>query len=109
MGIGAGYYFASAAASMLILVVLAILPMLEQKIDDFNQYRTYKVQCIYTETVKQHFKEVFRRSKLKYEMVNEVKEGDKMLLTWQAHGHVRQHEALADMLVKDALVERFEY
>lgn len=109
MGIGAGYYFASAAVSVLILVVLAILPMLEQQIDNFNQYRTYKLQCTYTATVKQHFSEVFRRSKLRSEIVNEVKEGDKISITWQAHGHVREHEALADMLVKDELVERFEY
>ena len=46
MGIGAGHYFASASGSILILIVLAILPYLERKIDRFNQSKIYSIQCV---------------------------------------------------------------
>ena len=109
MGIGAGYYMASASASVLVLIVLAILPRIEQRINKISQYRTYKVQCSYTPTVKQEFGELLEHSKLKCVLMAEIKDDNRLTLTWQAHGHIRDHQMLVELLTSNDKVERFEY
>ncbi|MGN6478030.1 MAG: MgtC/SapB family protein [Flavipsychrobacter sp.] len=109
MGIGAGYYFYSAIASVFILIVLAILPRIERRVDNFNQYRTYKIQCTYSTEVKAHFESILRASHLKYILVNELKEGNRLSITWQVNGHVKDHHQLTDVFMNDALAEKVEY
>jgi len=109
MGIGAGYYLYSAIASVFILIVLAILPRIERRVDNFNQYRTYKIQCTYSTDVKAHFESILRASHLKYSLVNELKEGNRLSITWQVNGHVKDHRSLTDAFMNDALAEKVEY
>src|SRR5262249_41653892 len=45
MGIGGGFYWASAYISVLILVVLIVLPYLEKVIDQLNQLKEYTIKC----------------------------------------------------------------
>jgi putative Mg2+ transporter-C (MgtC) family protein len=108
MGIGGGFYFASAAASILIFIVLALLPMVEIRIDNFSQFRTYKIECTYSSGAIAHFDGLMSRSKLKFKLVSQVKEANKLTLIWQIQGHVKNHSQLADTLMSDPLVERLE-
>ena len=108
MGIGAGYYFAAAVTSILIVIVLSILPQLEIRIDEYNQYREYKITCTYSPATIAHLEEVFNRSVLRAKLVSQSKEGNQLLLTWQVQGHIRNHKELANILMADGLVERLE-
>ena len=49
MGIGAGYYFPAASASILILFVLAVLPYFENIIERMNQSKVYSIACPFSE------------------------------------------------------------
>lgn len=109
MGIGAGYYTSSAFSSVFILIVLAILPRIERRIDNYNQYRMYKIQCAYSPEIKAHFEAILQESRLRYSLVNELKEGNRLSVTWQVNGHLADHRKLTDVLMNDALADRVEY
>ena len=109
MGIGQGYYFASTTASILILIVLAILPYLENFIDQLNQSKLYIIQCDFSENARLRFEQLFRQFNLRSKSVKEIKEGNDLSMTWQVQGRAKNHEQFIAAIVKDAAVKRFEY
>lgn len=109
MGIGAGYYFASVCACVLIVIVLAVLPYLETLIDRLNQSKEYIIQCNFAPGIRQHFEEIFRRYGLRFKIISEIKESDKLHITWLAQGHANSHLQFMDAIIKDELAQRVEY
>lgn len=109
MGIGGGRYFASACASILILVVLALLPYVERFIDQINSTRTYTIQCTFDPSAKQNFETMLSVSKLRYKLASQVKEGNKLFTTWEVRGHSKNHITFITALEQDKSIERFEY
>jgi len=109
MGIGGGRYFASACASILILVVLALLPYVERFIDQINLTRTYTIQCTFDPSAKQNFETMLSVSRLRYKLASQVKEGNKLFTTWEVRGHSKNHITFITALEQDKSIERFEY
>jgi putative Mg2+ transporter-C (MgtC) family protein len=109
MGIGAGHYFASACASVLIVVVLSVLPYLENLIDRFNQSRIYLIRCTYSNGIRQQYEKQLKQHKLGFRLTKEIKEGNKLSVTWQVHGHAKNHQSFISAIQEDENVERFEY
>lgn len=109
MGIGGGHYFASACASILILVVLALLPYVERFIDQINSTRTYTIQCTFDPSAKQNFETMLSVSRLRYKLASQVKEGNKLFTTWEVRGHSKNHITFITALEQDKSIERFEY
>lgn len=109
MGIGAGYYFAAACASVLILVVLAVLPYCEEWIDRLHQSREYTLQCPYSEESIQKYENCFRRHGLGCKVVNQSRSGDELTTTWQASGRSKSHDNFIREIRADKLVTRFDY
>lgn len=109
MGIGAGYYFASAWASVLILVVLAVLPWCENFIDVFNQSKIYSIDCTYSENTVTQVEQLLKQYNLKYKLTSQVKEGNNLLCKWQVQGHAKNHQQFMSTITKDETVKRVEY
>ena len=109
MGIGAGYYSASAAASVFILVVLAVLPYIEKMIDKLNQIKVYTIEYNFSDERKVRYEELLKQYHLKYKLVKQVKEGNDLSVTWQVHGSAKNHEQFIASLMNDTAVKRFEY
>ncbi len=109
MGIGAGYYVASAAASLLIIFVLAILPYAEQRIDKISQNRTYIIQRTYTENIAHTYENIMRQHKLKFKKTSQVKERDVVTITWDVRGNEKNHDVFCNIISNDEMVQRFEY
>lgn len=109
MGIGAGHYFASASASVLILVVLAVLPYLENVIDKLNQLKIYSLQCDFTEGARLHYEKQFDDYNLKFKLVKEIKEGNKLSVTWHVQGRAKNHQSFISAIQQDEKAGRFEY
>lgn len=109
MGIGAGHYFAAACASVLILVVLAVLPYFENVIDKINQSKVYSVQCNFKEGGRVLYEDRLKQYKLRFKLVKEIKEGKNLFVTWQVQGHTKNHEQFIAAMMKDESVTRFEY
>ncbi|AXY76351.1 MgtC/SapB family protein [Paraflavitalea soli] len=109
MGIGAGYYWAAAFASVLILIVLAVLPRLETIIDKLNQSKTYTVSCSYAPDAREQFESLFRQHALKCKAVSETKTENDLSITWFSQGYAVRHEQFIKAMMHHPAVKRFEY
>ncbi len=109
MSIGAGHYFESTCVGVLILLVLAALPYLENLIDQFNQYKEYTVDCNYSDDKKKHFENLLREFKLRFRLMNESKKADDLSFTWEVRGHQNNHDQFIRAVMKDVTVKKFEY
>jgi putative Mg2+ transporter-C (MgtC) family protein len=108
MGIGAGYYFASGFGSVIIIIVLALLPYVEDMIERSNRSMTYNITSNFTSTKKATFIEGFAKHKLKPRLVKEVKENDDLLLSFDAVGSIRNHESMIKALQADGAIKKCE-
>jgi putative Mg2+ transporter-C (MgtC) family protein len=109
MGIGSGHYRDSAVASLLILLVLAVLPYLEKLIDELNQSKEYSVHCDFSEGLKSHYEQMLKDSHLRYRLVNQSKQGNDVSFKWQAQGRAENHERFIAAMMNDPVAVRFEY
>lgn len=109
MGIGAGYYFASACGSLLILFVLAILPYVENIIDVLNQTRVYSVKYLVADDQLLQIEQLLQENKLRYKLTRQLKDGPEVSVSWQVRGHVDRHRRFINALLHDEKIKRFEY
>ena len=109
MGIGAGYYRAAGSVSILMLVVLAVLPFVENFIDQYNQLKEYTVECDYSSDLKEHYENLLKQCKLRFKLVNEAKEGSRLSFTWQVQGHAKNHREFVHAMMEDPSAKKFEH
>lgn len=109
MGIGAGYYFASACASILIIIVLAILPFLEQLIDRLNQTKIYSIECVFSAQATHQFECLLNEHSLKYKLTTQIKKENDLSVCWVVQGHADNHEKFIAAVMKDVSIKRFGY
>jgi putative Mg2+ transporter-C (MgtC) family protein len=109
MGIGAGNYFAAACASILIIIVLTILPYLENVIDRLNQSKTYSIQFDLNQGMRKYYEDLFEKHHLTCKLTGQVKEDALLSITWEAQGPARGHEKFIEDLLLDDRVKRFEF
>lgn len=109
MGIGSGYYFAAACASLLVIFVLAILPYAEAGIDTLRQTRTYVIQRNDTSDIGLYYETIMRQHRLVFKKTSLVKQRDLVTITWEVRGKAKSHDAFCADVSKDELVQRFEY
>lgn len=109
MGIGAGYYFAAAYASALILVVLRVLPYAERMIDKLNQAKEYTIKCIFFNNAAQHYEDIMLRNGLKFVLIRQLKEGSELSLVWQAQGKAVFHKRFINAALNDQSINSFSY
>lgn len=109
MGIGAGYYWTSAAASVLIIFILAVLPYIENIIDRLNQTKNYSIRITGPGNKWQEYEKQMQQAGLKYKLVKQLKLADTITITWKVHGPAKSHERFASFLHEDASVQYFEF
>jgi putative Mg2+ transporter-C (MgtC) family protein len=109
MGIGAGYYFAASCASILIFLILAVLPFLENYIELLNMARTYSITAPFAENLSSSYEAQFKTSGLKYRLVKHVKEEGVLILVWETQGHAKNHKIYIAKMLDDNSLNKFEY
>lgn len=109
MGIGAGQYLFTAAATAVVLVVLWLFPSLEAWIDNFREERTYEVVCTIQPEKFERLEVLFRECGLRVRNRRQVKAGERMTCTWQARGAPECHERLVKLLLTDPEVQEFRF
>ena len=109
MGIGSGFYFASSCASILIFLILAVLPFLENYIELLNVARTYAITVPYTENLSAHFEKSFKNSAIKYRLVKHIKDNGFLVLVWETQGHAKNHDKFIAKMLEDDSLNKFEY
>ncbi len=109
MGIGAGFYFAASCASILIFLILAVLPFLENYIEFLNLARTYSITLPYSENLSDYYEKKLKANKLKFRIVKHVKKDGELMLVWETQGHAKNHAAFIAKMLKEDSINKFEY
>lgn len=109
MGIGSGFYFASACASILIVLILAALPFLENYIEQLNQSRTYLITVPFAENLAHFYEQQIISYRLKCRLIKQVKQDDQLQMIWETQGHASCHENFIKNIIDEADIKRFEY
>jgi putative Mg2+ transporter-C (MgtC) family protein len=107
MGIGGGYYAFVGIATLGVLAVLWIFPSLEHLIDNIRDHRTYLVTCPLIPEKFNEIEALFTDCGLRIASHKRVKSGSTMLCTWEAIGHPKKHEAVAEKLFAHPDIEEF--
>jgi putative Mg2+ transporter-C (MgtC) family protein len=107
MGIGAGYYFASACSSVFMILILALLPYLERYIDTLNQAKKYSVLVVYQKDSIEKIETVFATCKVNYRLVRTNKTEDKINLEWDIQAHKKSHARIAHALMENPDILEF--
>jgi putative Mg2+ transporter-C (MgtC) family protein len=109
MAIGAGLYAASAYASLLILIVLAVLPYMENIIDRIHQSRIYTITYRIDSNANEQIEFFIKEMELRGYVNSEQKDNDLLTTSWQLRGGRSDHEAFIAQLKKEKTVIRFSY
>lgn len=108
MGIGAGYYFASACASLSILFILAVLPSLQKQIDRLNQSRSFYIRSHRESNAVMLCEGEMKRLKIKYKLIRQVRDGEKIYLTWTLHGRSENMSSFFESMFKAEYIDFME-
>lgn len=108
LGIGTGYYFASACGSLLILFVLAILPSVETTIDKFNQSRELIVHFSVRQDQTAACETLLAELSLKYRPVKTIKDDQLLRISWLIQGSERKFRTLLAQLKTMEAIHYFE-
>lgn len=109
MGIGAGAYLAAAYASVLVIIVLAVLPYAEQLIDRISQTRTYVLRVRFFENAAETFEATMKQQQLLVKRTGIVRDGGLLTITWEVRGAANRHDQFCTSLHTDPRVEYFAY
>lgn len=108
MGIGAGYYFAAAYSSVLMILILAILPYLERYIDELNQSKEYSIVTVYNEAAIVQIEKIFKEAKVKFRLIRINKTDNRVNFEWEIQAHKKRHEKLSNSLMSNEIVLEFK-
>lgn len=105
MGVGAGYYFASACAALMILSILTLLTFLQNKIDFINEHKTLRITFKRSDDGHARCKELFSAYGVKSKLLTQRRNLDHVVLEWQIHGSKYALESLYASLLQDPIFE----
>ncbi|KAF2513631.1 MgtC/SapB family protein [Flavobacterium zhairuonense] len=105
MGVGAGYYFASACAALMILLILTMLTVLQDKIDISNEHKILRITFKCGEDGHKICKELFSEYDIKSKLIVQRRNQDHITLEWQVHASKKSMESLSQALLQDPIFE----
>ena len=105
MGIGAGHYFASGCAGVIIIFVLAVLPYAEKLIDNINQNRVYTISYLTGAEGADRYEKLFTQFNLKYKKTTQSKKDDLLTISWAVKGRPKNHELFSKAIMEDQTIK----
>ncbi|MEP7320676.1 MAG: MgtC/SapB family protein [Saprospiraceae bacterium] len=108
MGVGAGMYGASITACIIILIVLAILPFLEDKMEAFNQIKTYTIECALSIDIVTHIRSKCTNHHLKNKIISLEKFKSKVIVMVWVRGAEANINSFTKFLWTDDQINGFK-
>lgn len=108
MGIGGGYYIASASGSLLILFILLILPCFQKIIDQKNQFRVLTIQYQQNSGAFEICQSLMKQHKIRYQMIKQIREKDKMTTVWEMHANQTNLILFSNRIMLESAIDRVE-
>ncbi len=98
MGIGGGEYLLAGVMVIAAMIVLWVLPVIENRIDNVREERIYEIVCAANFDRLEEFEKLFRREGLRVQSHNQTKSGGDMTCSWSAAGSPEKHARLVRIL-----------
>lgn len=108
MAIGAGYYFAAACCSILMILILAILPYLEKFLDELNQLKNYSIKTAYSKDSLEKIETIFEGINVKYRIISINKDAKYVEIEWEIQAHKSRHDKLSTLLMNNEMIFEFK-
>lgn len=109
MAIGGGYYLLAVISTAIVLLVLLSLIGLQEKIDNSNQSRNYRIVCHYEQQTMMRYENLFKEHRLLVIRGQHTRAGDEITGNWIVQGAVKQHEEIIQILLKDGTIQEFDF
>lgn len=109
MAVGGGYYFVSIGASIIILIILAVLPYLERLIDKLNQSKIYIINCENIPNQIEVIEMIFKENHLKFKLTSQIIETKTLSIHWQVQGALKNHVNFVKIISTNKHIIRIEY
>ena len=101
MALGGGSYALAGVALGVALVVLWILPLVEDWVDDIREERMYEITCGLSLEKAASLANVFAANGVRVKERHQVKADDRMTCRWRTSGRPKAHERLVNQLFTD--------
>ena len=109
MGIGGGEYLLVFMASAAVMAVLWAFPMVEDRIYNVRDKRTYEITSEINQETVERLQDSIHQCGLRIEGPKLVKKDDELVSIWEVYGTPEQHETLVNQLVTLPEVKSFDY
>jgi putative Mg2+ transporter-C (MgtC) family protein len=109
MGIGAGDYAITAAATIAVLIVLWIFPPIEHWIESAREARTYEVVFDSSFDKFRQLEARFGQFNLQVRSHKQIKRGTEMIAVWDVAGSPANHDRAVEQLFADPEVKEFRF
>ncbi|HLZ88703.1 MAG TPA: MgtC/SapB family protein [Puia sp.] len=110
MAIGAGYWLVAVIATVMVLVVLFLFSLVEDRIDRANQLRKYRIVCPYENETLHRFEALFTTHHLRFKRTRQGKSAENMISgEWLVQGTEQNHRHVIHELMRDPTVKALEF
>lgn len=110
MAIGMGQYFLSAAATILVVIVLDLFTRFDRLVDRLGrEARTYEITYTTRKGKDDELQALFRSCGIRIRQQKRLKTGNSFVVIWEADGRVRDHTCLAEKLLGDEEIKALKY
>ena len=109
MLIGTGHYLDALLICVVILITQLVFIVIEQKIDLYNQIRTYKIVCHYEHKTLNKYQKSLLDHRLRLHSSKQTKTKELIIGTWEVAGHASNHEKFVKEILHDDKVIDFEF
>jgi putative Mg2+ transporter-C (MgtC) family protein len=108
MGVATGYYLFTWITTAIVLISLFLLMKMETRIDSFSQFKTIKVTFRIADVTFSEYESKMKELGLESDRNSFTKNGAEYTIVWNVKGRKKCHEAMANWLLTDERVIRFE-
>lgn len=109
VGIGGGYYWASAIGAICALLALNLLTSLESWIDSVNQTREYRIMSAYKAETLGHYEALFQKYHLKSSRNKQSRIDQFITGWWVVKGKDKNHSQFIQEILSDPTVKEFDF
>lgn len=109
MGVGMGLFTASVIACILVLVVLAVLPFVEDWLEKFNQIKSVSIACDYTKDAEFYISAMSLKNKVHFKILGFEKIDHEAKYTLLVRGTEKRIKAFIDALNHDEMFTKVKY
>ncbi len=106
---GSGQYDHAMLVCGVILIIQLGFILIENKIDLYNQVRTYKIVCNYEHKTLHAYQKSLLDHHLRVQSEKQTKTKDLIIGEWRVAGHARNHEKFVKGILEDNKVIDFEF